>query len=81
MSLQTVLSVSSFRYAVGEGDIDIVKLAPHLIGRGVQQDFYLVPELVGGGSFALGVQDVVVCELGPRVWQRESDRKKRKTHC
>ena len=77
--LQAVLSISSFRYAVGEGDVDVVELVPHVVGRGVQQDFDLVPELVGGSALALGVQDVVVRELGPRVRQRESDRGKKKT--
>lgn len=75
--LQVVFSISGFRYAVCEGYVDIVELVPHFVGRGVQQDLDLVPELVGGGTFALGVQDVVICELAPRVWQREPDRGKR----
>lgn len=77
MCLQAVLGISSLRYAVGEGHVDVVELVPHFIGCGVQQDFYLIPELVGGGSLALGEQDVVVGELGPGIWQGESDRRNR----
>lgn len=72
--LQAVLGITGFWYAVGEGYVDIVELVPHFIGSGVQQDFYLIPELVGGSSLALGMQDVVICKLGPRVRQRDSDR-------
>ena len=74
--LQAVLSIRGFRYAVREGHVGVVELVPHFVGRGAQQDLDLVPQLVGGGSFALGVQDVVVCEPGPRVRQGESDRGK-----
>lgn len=65
VGLQAVLSIGSFRYAVGEGYIDIVELVPHLIGCGVQQEFDLIPELVGGSTLTLGEQDVVISELGP----------------
>lgn len=77
VGLQAVLSIGGFRNTVREVYVDTVELVPHLVGRGVQQDFDLVPELVGGGAVALGVQDVVVCEFRPRVREGKSARK----HC
>lgn len=73
VSLQAVLGISGLWYTAGEGYVDVVELVPHFVGRGVQQNFYLIPELVGCSSFALGSQDVVVRELGPWVWQRQSE--------
>lgn len=78
--LQAVLGVGGLRDAVCERYVDVVELVPHLVGRGVEQDLDLVAQLVRGSAFALGVQDVVVRELGPRVRQRASDGGPRKQH-
>lgn len=74
MCLQAVLGVGGFRDAAGEGHVDVVELVPHLVGCAAQQDFDLVSELVRGSALALGAQDIVVCEFGPRVRQRNSDK-------
>lgn len=79
MCLQAVLGIGGFRYAVREGHVDAVELVPHFVGRGAHQDFDLVPELVGGSAFALRVQNVVVCELGPRFWKRESGKREKQS--
>lgn len=78
MSLQAVLGVGGFRDAAGEGHVDVVELVPHLVGCAAQQDFNLISELVRGSALALGAQDVVICEFGPRVWQRNSGKKGKK---
>lgn len=77
MCLQAVLGIGGFRYAIGEGHIDAVELVPHVVGGGAHQDLDLVPELVRGSAFALRVQNVVICELGPRFWKRESGKREK----
>ena len=68
MCLKAVFSVGDLWYAVGEGYVGAVELGPHVIGRGAQQNLDLIPQLVGGGSLALGLQDIVIGELGPGLW-------------
>lgn len=44
---------------------------PHLVGRSIQQDLNNITQLVGSRPLALGVKDVVIRELRPRVGQGE----------
>lgn len=74
MRLQAVLCVGRFRYAVGEAHVDAAELVPHFAGCGAHQHLHLLPQPLGGGALALRVQDVVIRELGPRFWKRESGR-------
>ena len=71
VGLNLVLGVGCLGNAVGEGDVHPVELAPHLVGRHHQQVFDVVPQLGGGCPLALGAEDVVVRELGPRLRHRD----------
>ena len=76
MGLKAVLGVRRLRHAAGEGYVDLVELVPHLTGRGVHQHLNLIPELVRGHTLALGVEKVVVREIGPRVGQGQPAKSK-----
>lgn len=71
VGLNLALGVGCLGDAVGEGDVHPVELAPHLVGRRHQQVFDVVPQLGGGHPFALGAEDVVVREPGPRLRHRD----------
>lgn len=71
VGLNLGLGVGCLSDAVSEGDVHHVELAPHLVGRHHQQVFDVVPQLGGGCPFALGAEDVVICELGPRFRHRD----------
>lgn len=71
VGLDLALGVGCLSNAVGEGDVHLVELVPHLVGRHHQQVFDAVPQLGGGCPFALGAEDVVIRELGPRLWHRD----------
>ncbi len=72
VGLQIVLGVCHLRDAVGKGHIYRVKLIPHLIWSGVEQNLNLITQFVRGGAFALRMQDVVVSELRPGVWKTDT---------
>lgn len=72
MRLQAVLGVGGFCYAVGETDVDAAELAPHLTAGGAHERLHLLPQPLRGGALVLRVQDVVVGELGPGLWERQS---------
>lgn len=78
MSLNLALGIGCLRDAVGEGDVDRVELAPHLIGRHCQQGLDVVPQPGRDCAVALGAEDVGVCELGPCLWHCDSGRGKEK---
>lgn len=72
VSLQTVLGVCRLRDTVGEWHVYGVKLVPHLVWSGIEQNLNLIAEFVRCGALALRMQDVVVGELRPGVWKTDT---------
>lgn len=65
VSLNLIFRIRGFSNAVGESQVHLVELIPHLIGRHHQNVLDVVPQFRRGGSLTLGAKNVVVGKFGP----------------
>lgn len=65
VSLNLIFCIRGFSNAVGESQVRLVELIPHLIGRHHQDVLDVVSQFRRGGSLTLGAKNVVVRKFGP----------------
>ena len=65
VSLNLIFSIRGFSNAVGESQVHLVELIPHLVGRHHQEVLDIVSQFRRGGSLTLGAKNVVVGKFGP----------------
>jgi len=72
MCLQSVPSIGGFLDPMGQGHVDRVPFLPHLIGAGVQHTLDLIAHVLGGSTLTLRSLNVVITELSPGFWHRNT---------
>lgn len=65
VSLNLIFSIRGFSDAVGESQVHLVELIPHLVGRHHQEVLDIFSQFRRGGSLTLGAKNVVVGKFGP----------------
>lgn len=73
VSLNLIFRIRGFSNAVGESQVHLVELIPHLIGCHHQDVLDIISQFRRGGSLTLGAKNVVVGKFGPGLghWDPE----------